>query len=228
MRIAATVALCMLTTSAHAERLYSPVYVKQTTAACGDLASLKVRDNLLRQNRTEMLSGLNTMSVFTGECANAPAGQWMFFDQASGDYVCLRPRLGAECAWLPKSAVGEIVELTVSTRSPNCPALSSAADKSKKYEAELTSRWRAEQPKSRAEDFARGMLGDMLGMVTGVPGGRVDHAKNCLYYSVSAQEKARRVLIYQACPSLGNAGQERQNFSALNKIISDTCAPHLE
>nr|WP_157872633.1 hypothetical protein [Bradyrhizobium sp. ORS 278] len=218
--------LCMLATSAHAAKLYAPVYVKQTTAACRNLASVQYRDSLIREQRTETLSGINTMATFTGECGNAPEGQWMFFDQSNGNYACLRPRLGADCAWLRKSALGEIVELTTPANKPNCSALSAAVEKSKKFEAELTERWRAERPKSRAEDFARGMLGDMLGMVTGVDGGRVDHAKNCLYYAISAQEKARRTLIFEACPVLGNAAQERQYFSALNRTISDTCAPH--
>lgn len=228
MRIAVVLLLSACATAAHAEKLYSPVYVKQTTAACGDLASLKVRDGLIQQNRTETLSGINTMSALTGECGNAPEGQWMFFDQASGEYVCLRPRLGADCAWIRKAAVGEIVELSVPTRKPDCHAMAAAIDKSRKFEDELSARHKAERPANMAEDFARGVMGDMLGMVTGVNGNRVDRAKICLYYFVSAQEEARRLLAYQACPALGagKTEQERQGYSVTMRVVNETCTPH--
>jgi hypothetical protein len=201
MRIALALAFTACISAAHAEKLYSPVYIKQTTGACGDLASLKYRDQLVHENRTEALSGINTMAAMSGECGNAPEGQWMFFDQANGDYVCLRPRLGADCAWVRKSAVGEIVELKASTQKPNCQAIAASIDKSRKFQDELTSRYRSEQPNGVAEGIAHGLMGDMLGMVTGVNGSRVDHAKRCLFNYVSAQEEARRYLVYRACPA---------------------------
>jgi hypothetical protein len=72
------------------------------------------------------------------------------------------------------------------------------------------------------------VMGDMLGMVTGVNGGRVDHAKSCVYYFVSAQEEARRMLAYKACPSLGagKAEQERQAYSVTMRVVNETCTPH--
>ncbi|HEY2861904.1 MAG TPA: hypothetical protein VGJ21_26120 [Terracidiphilus sp.] len=228
MTIAGAFLLPACITHAHAEKLYSPVYVKQTTGVCGDLASLKYRDGLIRQNRTEALSGINTMATFTGECGNAPEGQWMFFDQANGDYVCLRPRLGADCAWVRKVAVGEIVELSIPAQKPNCQAMAAAIDKSRKFQDELTARWKSERPKNRAEDFARGFMGDVLGMVTGVNGSQIDNAKYCLWNFVSAQEEARRYLAHRACPAIspGKAELERQAYDGRMRLTNETCTPH--
>lgn len=227
MRIVLALFLSAYVSAAHAEKLYSPVYIKQATGACGNLASLKYRDGLIKGNRTEALSGINTMATFTGECGNAPEGQWMFFDQASGDYVCLRPRLGADCAWVRKAAVGEIVELSIPTQKPNCQAMAAAIDKSRKFQDELIARWKSEQPKNAAESFAHGLMGDMLGTVTGVNGNHVDNAKRCLFNFVSAQEEARRYLAHRACPAIspGKAELERQAYDSRIHFADDTCTP---
>lgn len=227
MRVAIAFVMAAWASTAHADKLYSPVYIKQTTAACGDIASLKIRDGLLKQNRTEMLSGMNTLSAVTGECGNAPESQWMYFDQASGDYVCLRPRLGAECAWVRKVSVGEIVELNFSAKKPDCQAMAAAIDKSRKFEDDLTARYLSERPKSRAEDFARDLMGGMLGMVTGVTNTQVDHAKSCLYNFVKGQEEARRYLSHRACPALapGRAEKERSAYNGTLRYTDEFCTP---
>lgn len=151
--------------AAHAaDRLYAPVMVKQSTLACPNLASLKMRDGLARQDRTETLDGVNSFGRISGECGTAPEGQWMFFEQASGAYVCLRPRLGADCSWLHRASVGEIVELG-SNQKPNCQALAVLVEKSRKYEDERSREHAASQPKNMGESFVRGFLGDVVGQV---------------------------------------------------------------
>jgi len=223
-------------TSAQAERLFVPVYIKQTTAACGNLASLQYRDHLIREQRGETLSGINTMSAFTGECGNAPEGQWMFLEGYRGNYVCLRPRLGADCAWVRREAVGEIVELfpgrTFEQGNKNvpCSSWSQVVQKSRATEKDYTDKWRASRPANRAEDFALGVLTGALGIVTGgADSNALQHANACVYYFATAQEKARRLVAYRSCPSLGANGQQAEDqlgYTNMIKIANESCAPH--
>lgn len=228
MRTALLILALSLTSSVHAaERLYAPVMVKQPTLACPNLASLKMRDGLAREDRTETLDGVNSLGRLTGECGKAPEGQWMFFEQASGAYVCLRPRLGADCSWVHRASVGEIVELG-SNQKPNCQALAAIVEKSRKYQDEQSRAYYAEQPKNMAQSFVRGFLGDVAGMaaVNGRPiVTNADKSLSCHHDFVSAQETARRLVAYRACPSLGNAEQERTNYNATMRWANERCSP---
>ncbi|HEY0329878.1 MAG TPA: hypothetical protein VGC77_12350 [Rhodopseudomonas sp.] len=236
MRIVLGLLLSAVITSAQAERLFVPVYVKETTAACRNLASLEYRDRLIREQRGETLSGINSMSAFTGECGNAPEGQWMFLEGYRGNYVCLRPRVGADCAWVRRAAVGEIVELfpgrTFEQGNKNvpCSSWSQVVAKSRATEKDYTQKWRASRPANRAEDFALGVLTGALGVVTGGPDSNdVQHADACVYYFASAQEKARRLVAYRSCPALGANGQQEEDqrgYSAMISLVSDSCVPH--
>lgn len=216
-----------LQTAYAADRLYAPVMVKQSTLACQNLASLKVRDGLARQDRTETLDGVNSFGRISGECGTAPEGQWMFFEQANGAYVCLRPRLGADCSWLHRASVGEIVELG-SNQKPNCQALAALVEKSRKYQEERSREHAATHPKNMGESFVRGLLGDVVGQV-GVNGRQMvtnaDKRLSCHNDFVMAQETARRLVAYRTCPSLGNAEQERTNYTATMKWANERCTP---
>jgi hypothetical protein len=105
--------------------------------------------------------------------------------------------------------------------------MAAVIDKSRKFQDELTARWKSEQPKNAAESFARGLMGDMLGTVTGVNGNHVDNAKRCLYNFVSAQEEARRYLAHRACPTIspGKAELERQAYDGTMRFANETCTP---
>jgi len=236
MRIVAILLLSACVTAAHAEKLFTPVYVKQTTAACGNLASLQYRDALIREQRTESLSGINTMATFTGECGNVPEGQWMFLDGWSGNYVCLRSRLGADCAWVRRGAIGEVAELypgrtfEQGNNGVSCPQWAAVVEKSAAKEKDYTTKWLASRPKNAAQEFAQGMLTGMLGMVTGGPdSGAVNHANACVYYFATAQEQGRRLTAYAHCPALGANGKKetvRALYQSTLKLANDSCAPH--
>jgi hypothetical protein len=220
-------ALSLSTSARAADRLYSPVMIKQPTIACPNIASLKLRDGLAQQDRTETLDGVNSLGGLVEKCGTAPEGQWMFFEQASGAYVCLRPRLGADCSWVHRASVSEIVELG-SNQKPNCQALAATVEKSRKYQAELSKEYTSSQPKNMGESFVRGFLGDVVGMV-GVNGRQVvvnaDKKLSCHHDFVTAQETARRLVAYRACPSLGNAEQERANYNATMRWANERCSP---
>jgi len=235
MRIALAILASFVVTAAHAEKLFTPVYIKQTTGACGNLASLQYRDSLIREGRTESLSGINTMAAFTGECGNVPEGQWMFLDGWNGNYVCLRPRLGADCAWVRRGAVGEVTELfpgrtfEQGNKGVSCAQWAAVVEKSTAKEKDYTKKWLASGPKNPVEEFAQGMLTGMLGMVTGGPdSSTVNHANACVYYFATAQEQGRRLTAYAHCPALGANGKketERALYQSTLKLANDGCAP---
>lgn len=231
-----TIALLATTTNAEAERLYSPVYVKQTTGACGDLAGLQYRDQLIRQGRTETLDGINTMSAFTGGCANVPEGQWLFYEGHRGVYVCLRVRVGADCAWVRREAVGDIAEVFPGRTSEQgnkgvtCASWGPVVQKSFATERDYDAKYQAGRSKGVGEDFAKGMLSAVVGTFTGGPDhNAVQHANDCVYYFATAQEKARRLTAYKACPALGANGQQqkdRDGYTSLIRLVNDICVPH--
>lgn len=235
MRAILVLCLSACVSAAHAEKLYSPVYVKQTTGACGNLASLQYRDQLIQEGRTEALSGINTMATFTGECGTAPEGQWMFYESSKGKYVCLRPRVGADCAWVRREAVGDIAEVfpgqdpKQGNKGASCASLTPVVQKSFATEQDYDAKYRASRSKGVAEDFAKGMLSAVVGTFTGGPDhDAVQHANACVYYFATAQEKARRLTAYQACPALGASGQQqkdREAYNGLIRLVDDICAP---
>ena len=222
-------------TAAHAEKLFSPVYIKQTTAACGNLASLKVRDAMIAQQRTETLSQMNTLATMTGECGNAPEGQWMFLDGWSGNYACVRPRLGADCAWVRRSAIGDVAELfpgrtfEQGNKGVTCDQWAKVVAKSEGEEKEITRKWLASRSRGPAEDFAKGMLSAVVGTFTGGPdSGQVDHANACVYYFATAQEQAKRLTAFNNCPVLGAGKKDdtQRLYSSTLKLANGNCAPH--
>jgi hypothetical protein len=187
-------------TGAHAEWLYSPVYIRQTTAACGNFDALKLRDHLARQGQAESLAGLNTMTTFTGGCGNVPEGQWMFLDGWREEYVCLRVRLGADCAWVRRGTIGDVAELfpgrtfEQGNKGVTCAQWGQALQKSEQTEKDYTAKWLASRPKSAGEEFAKGLLSTVVGTFTGAPGsGAVASANACVYYFATALEQARRL-----------------------------------
>jgi hypothetical protein len=236
MRIALAILASLAVTAAHAEKLFTPVYIKQTTGICGNLTSLQYRDSLIREGRTESLSGINTMATFTGECGNVPEGQWMFLDGWSGNYVCLRPRLGADCAWVRRSAIGEVAELypgrtfEQGNNGVSCAQWAAVVEKSAAKEKDYTKKWLGSRPKNVGEEFAQGMLSAVVGTFTGGPdSGAVNHANACVYYFATAQEQGRRLTAYAHCPALGANGkreQERALYQSTLKLANDSCAPH--
>lgn len=235
MRGLAIVAFVLsLGTSALAERYFTPVYITKTSAACRQLSSLQYRDSLISQQRSERLSETNTMSAFSGDCTNAIQGQWMFFDGINGKYVCLRPRPGADCYWLRREAVGEIVEIAPAqqaakgNRPPDCASWSPIVQKSLATEKDIMAKWRASRGNSNlGTDLVRGILTGALGVVTGGPDSRqVDAANACVMEFAKTQEIGRRLYAYSFCPALvGPEQQQRDNaeYRAVMQSIRETC-----
>jgi hypothetical protein len=229
----AAVALAMTVwlalTPAAAEKFFTPVYVKQTTAACRDLNSLQYRDSLISDQRTEALQGQNTLSTFTGDCTNAVQGEWMFFDGYNGRYVCLRPRPGADCLWLRREAVGEIVEvfpgrkLEQGNKGVACPNWSQVVQKSLATEKDIMAKWRAhEGPSNAGTDLVKNLLTGALGVVTGGPtSGQVGHANACVMYFATAQEKGRRLFAYSLCPSVADPARQQYDRAEYNATIKE-------
>lgn len=127
----------------------------------------------MSKQRTETLSGINTTATFTGECGTVPEGQWMFLDGWNGNYVCLRPRLGADCAWVRRSAIGDVAELypgrtfEQGNKGISCAQWATVVEKSAAKEKDYTNKWLASRPKNAGEEFAQGMLSAVVGTFTG-------------------------------------------------------------
>jgi hypothetical protein len=100
----------------------------------------------------------------------------MFFEGYTGNYVCLRPRPRADCAWVRREAVGEVVEvfpgrtLEQGNKDVPCPSSGKVVDKSFATETDIRQKWRASGPQNAGEQFAAGILSGALGIVTGRPG----------------------------------------------------------
>src|ERR1700692_4357074 len=65
----------------------------------------------------------------------------------TGNYVCLRPRPRADCAWVRREAVGEVVEvfpgrtLEQGNKDVPCPSWGKVVDKSFATETDIRQKW---------------------------------------------------------------------------------------
>lgn len=235
MRVALAILFSTWISIAHATPLYSPVNITQTTGACNDISSLEMRDRMISQNRTESLQKMNSVATFTGECGTAPQGQWMFFEGWHGNYVCLRPRLGADCAWIRRNSIGEVAEyfpgrtFEQGNKGVSCAQWAQVVKKSELKEKDFTHQWLAAKPKNVGEEFAQGMISAAIGTFTGGPDSiQVNHANNCEYYFASAREQARRLTAFSYCPALGANGKNKETRNLYNSTLklANECAPH--
>lgn len=226
--LAACAALVASISAAHADRLFTPVYIKKTALSCKMLPELQYRERLIRDQRDEANSNEKFISAMTGFCGVIREGAWMFYDGSRGPYICLRPRRGADCVWLPRDAAGEIVELPPGgSKKMSCATWAKIVDQSTAKENQYKQAWRASMGEpSIASDFMQGMLSGVQGMVSRGPTSmNVRHANSCVLNYATGQERGRRLYAYQQCPALGAGRREADatEYSAIMKYIGEFC-----
>lgn len=227
LAFAACAAILASMATAHADRLFTPVYIKKTTLSCKILPDLQYREKLIRDQREEANDQEKFVSAMTGLCGVIHEGAWMFYDGFRGPYICLRPRRGADCVWLRRDAAGEIVELPPGGKKLPCSAWARIVEQSAAKENQYMQSWRASMGKpSIASDFMQGMLSDMQSMVSRGPTSmNVRHGNSCVMRYATSQELGRRLYAYQQCPALGNGRKEADalEYNAKMKSITEFC-----
>lgn len=230
--LATVLVLCAST--AQAQHLFSPVYIKKTSLFCRFIGDLQYRERLQREQRTESLQTEGFISQMVGNCGVAHEGQWMFFQGFRGNhYVCLRPRRGADCVWLNRNAIGDIPELfpgrtlAQGNRRTSCAAWSKVVQRSLAKEADMRVRLRAaSRGQNLGTEFMQNVISGALGVVTGGPTtSQVTHAKMCVISFAKAQGLARRLTAYHNCPSLAVEHQprDRAEYQAVVDYLQRDC-----
>ena len=208
--------LLALPANAQAKPLYVPVRIQQDTVVCKSLSSLVTRESLVQEDRTERLSQFNLVMGASGECWPAPQGKYMFYEgydaKSSGAYICLRPRAGADCLWANRGAVGEITtvypgrKLFEANKGVSCAAWAALLKKSAENDKAIQKKWAANNPSGDGNpvtEIAQGFVTGVIGGFTGGPDSHKVRSLNlCQMYLSSAQEQARRLTAYNACPQL--------------------------
>ena len=220
--------------SARAEHLFTPVYIKKTSLFCRSIGDLQYRERLQREQRTETLHNEGFISQMVGNCGLAHEGQWMFFSGFHGNnYVCLRPRRGADCVWLNRSAIGDIPELfpghtlVQGNRKVSCAAWDKVVQKSLAKEQVMVARLRAaSRGQNMGTELMQNVLSGAMGVLTGGPTtSQVTHAKMCVFDFAKAQELGRRLTAYHNCPSLAVQHQprDRAEYQAVIRYVVENC-----
>lgn len=217
---------------AHAQKLFTPVEIIRDTRYCQDVAMLLFRQSLQEQQRTESLNGTQSTDIFTGMCGAVPAGKWMFYDgyyAKNPNYVCLRPRLGADCLWFPRQDVGEVFEaypgypVDKSNKGISCAAWRNVVTRSQANTEMWRQKWLATKPPTNVgQQLFEGLIGGAVGVDTV----RARSANSCLTNFHYMQELARRITAYRFCPSLGADGVSERamtEYQSLAKYVSDFC-----
>ena len=230
--LAAIIALSA--TTAQAQHLFTPVYIKKTSLFCRFLGDLQYRERLQRDERTETLHNEGFISQMVGNCGIAHEGQWMFFQGSRGNnYVCLRPRRGADCVWLNRNAIGDIPELfpgrtlVQGNRTVSCAAWSKVVQTSLAKEQDMAAKLRAaSRGQNLGTEFMQNVISGALGVVTGGPTtSQVTHAKMCVFNFAKAQGLGRRLTAYHNCPSLAVEHQprDRAEYNAVINYLVEYC-----
>lgn len=229
-RLLAAASMLLCASTAHAEKFFAPVYIKQTSPYCRTLVEIQYRAKLKREQRQEALAEQRTMSAFTGNCGTAFEGKWMFFDGYNGRYICLRPRPGADCVWMEREAAGEIVALfpgrtfEQGNKGVSCSAWAAVVQKSRATEKDIMAKWRGHASKtSQGQEIIGNIITGTLGMTTP---SQISHANACLMYSLTAQERGRRLTAYDWCPTIADPAtkaEDRAQYTALIKEITLSC-----